>query len=764
MSASGARDISTLDLGIHCSSCGAHFRVPPADGVPLVHVCGHSVCAECDAAAQNTANPFCCVCKRVTDAGAPNLALAHFAEAQLASCGCAGSGATAAALGFAAVSESQLTADDDIVDDRVSEGSWGDGHGAAAEVLKRRGLAAAASGPGAGSSPPTLCSRHDSCELKWYCVTDHQAVCSECASSLHAPHSHDVRSLDAVADQLVTSVTDFAAQCESGAADADRHIAAVARAANAMEAGLAASVSTFVACIERVKSALDGHRDAMIACAETLRREKRKALDAQVEELTVSAAQLRAVAHACRLAVASASTLAVARAMECARSVRSLVSRAFVGPAVPPVLQVLSSMEDLIAGFPSHSRVKTCNIDAERCVVRGVGLRLWAHNTPDANVVSVACFDDGDQASVDVAADDIVLAVRRTADGDAGGDGLTAATSANTDAVGAVARCVASSNVIEFTYSVQPTYSRNKVLVDVKLRSGQHVRGSPFLAHAALRNMCTADGRHVQTIPVVPGEKYGMAVSVDGRWLVVGDFGGGTHTLVVYDAASGVAVRTIGGPGRGTGPGQFHCPFKMCFAPNGNLLVAERDNNRVQELTVEGVSVRCIAVANPHPICCDGKYIVVGNHRGVGCTMEVFDYRTGALLRQFAVHGHAVGFLGYPEGCRITPDGEHVLVSEYSTRRVSLFTLQGHFVRHIGAGELGSGHMDVDFAGNGEIIVADAANCRLCVYCPEDYTLLRSWGTNGSQNGQFRTPTALAVSGSRLYVLDQNSNRVQVFE
>ena len=62
--------------------------------------------------------------------------------------------------------------------------------------------------------------------------------------------------------------------------------------------------------------------------------------------------------------------------------------------------------------------------------------------------------------------------------------------------------------------------------------------------------------------------------------------------------------------------------------------------------------------------------------------------------------------------------------------------------------------------------MADIANHRVCVFSADGSQLVRSWGTKGTRRGQFRLPTALAVAGSHLYVLDGDSAsaRVQVFE
>ncbi len=88
----------------------------------------------------------------------------------------------------------------------------------------------------------------------------------------------------------------------------------------------------------------------------------------------------------------------------------------------------------------------------------------------------------------------------------------------------------------------------------------------------------------------------------------------------------------------------------------------------------------------------------------------------------------------------------------------------GGFVKHIGACVVADGPKDVLFAPNGELLVADYNNHRVCVFSADGDTLLRTWGTRGSADGQFEYPTALSLVNSKLFVLECKRVRVQVFE
>lgn len=140
----------------------------------------------------------------------------------------------------------------------------------------------------------------------------------------------------------------------------------------------------------------------------------------------------------------------------------------------------------------------------------------------------------------------------------------------------------------------------------------------------------------------------------------------------------------------------------------------------------------------------------------------LFDVVSGTLIRSFGLEGPGEGRLSGNEGCRFTPDGCHILIAERNNNRLSLFTLTGDFVRCVGTGCLSS-PTDVDFAPNGDILVVDSLNHRICVFSSDGSTLLRTIGGQGTGVGQLLYPYTLAVYGDALYVLDRTSARVQVF-
>lgn len=178
-------------------------------------------------------------------------------------------------------------------------------------------------------------------------------------------------------------------------------MAAAASRVAAVKAGMvtacAASVQQYLAAIDRLKAALDAHRDEYIRDALSLRDERVKTLDANAEELLVSAAQLRACGNMCRHPSSLASSDAATSALTSANMVMD-------GLCVPPsptpslftvglrvneslVMNALNTLSVVVRSgvHPQHSRV---------C---GIGLSSFLSSSSPrhehTNTFEVSCLD-----------------------------------------------------------------------------------------------------------------------------------------------------------------------------------------------------------------------------------------------------------------------------------------------------------------------------------------------------------------------------------
>ena len=237
-------------------------------------------------------------------------------------------------------------------------------------------------------------------------------------------------------------------------------------------------------------------------------------------------------------------------------------------------------------------------------------------------------------------------------------------------------------------------------------------------------------GKLSQIIALKRNRMYtGMAVSQDGKVLIVAGGGySGAVNIYVHTLPDGKHVRTFGRKFFGTN--MFRNIDKLCLAPNGNILVAETWNKRVQEVTLKGAHVRNLGVgliddAVSAIACSDDTIAVAKGSCMTNYRVFVFSYSTGSLLARFGEYGSEPGNIGFVCGIRFVPDSALLCVVEgapfgFGLNRLSFFTRDGGFVKCVRPASLRSA-CDVEFDGGGatasrEVIVADRGNHRLSVF------------------------------------------------
>jgi DNA-binding beta-propeller fold protein YncE len=207
-----------------------------------------------------------------------------------------------------------------------------------------------------------------------------------------------------------------------------------------------------------------------------------------------------------------------------------------------------------------------------------------------------------------------------------------------------------------------------------------------------------------------PGNGWvGLAVSPDGVLLAT------THpansAISVYDTATGTEVCTFGG--KGTTPGKYFGPCRLCFTPDNTLLITDHGNHRLQETTSSGDSVRVLPVkCEVFSVAANATHIVAGkrDEEETDDRIMVMNRASGEMERQFAKFGSGDGQVGACMGVSITPDGV-IIVAELSAGRASLFSMEGTFLSTIVLS--GSKIVDVAALANNNCLLADYASHQL---------------------------------------------------
>nr|WP_306566824.1 fibronectin type III domain-containing protein [Paenibacillus elgii] len=227
-------------------------------------------------------------------------------------------------------------------------------------------------------------------------------------------------------------------------------------------------------------------------------------------------------------------------------------------------------------------------------------------------------------------------------------------------------------------------------------------------------------------------------VAVDGSGNVyVSDFY--NHRVQKLTVATGVwSEWKRSGGGAGSGPGEFNYPSGVAVDGDGNVYVADSNNNRIQKLTAA---------------------------TGVWSEWKKSDGKPGSSLGEF----------NYPTGVAVDRNG-NVYVADMKNHRIQKLTVATGVWsewKKSGGGE-GNGlgefaepyHLAVD--GDGNVYVADSNNDRIQKLTASTGKW-REWkrrgGGTGGGLGEFYSPLGVAVdSNGHVYVSDSDNHRVQKLE
>ena len=157
----------------------------------------------------------------------------------------------------------------------------------------------------------------------------------------------------------------------------------------------------------------------------------------------------------------------------------------------------------------------------------------------------------------------------------------------------------------------------------------------------------------------------------------------------------------------------------------------------------------------------DQIYVVDGgNHQ-----IAVFD-AAGTRVTSLGMLGADDGQLVSPLGIGISSKGE-VYVADKGNNRLVMFDAKGKFRRAIPLAEDGDDVVPVDVAvgPKGKELFVTANNSHKVLVFSTRGELLRAWGGEGEDDGQFRFPATIDIDAAgNVYVVDVLNARVQKFD
>jgi DNA-binding beta-propeller fold protein YncE len=220
----------------------------------------------------------------------------------------------------------------------------------------------------------------------------------------------------------------------------------------------------------------------------------------------------------------------------------------------------------------------------------------------------------------------------------------------------------------------------------------------------------------------------------------------------------------------GSGNGQFKNPCGVAFDGEGNLVVSDGENHRIQVFRYsDGAHLRSFGSQGagagqfntPWGIAFDGAgHIIVSEH--YGHRVQVLRYSDGAHVRTIGSRGSRNGQFSYPSGIAVDGEG-NIAVYDNGNCRVQVHRLSdGACIRTIGRRGSGNGQFGggIAFDSDGNLVVAEHCNDLVQVLRYSDGTQLRTIGTAGRGAGQFRHPSGVSFDAAgHIVVIEAGTNQ-----
>ena len=266
---------------------------------------------------------------------------------------------------------------------------------------------------------------------------------------------------------------------------------------------------------------------------------------------------------------------------------------------------------------------------------------------------------------------------------------------------------------LKFTPKVPGAY----IIEEVKI-NGDKLPTCPFPVQVKERELVVVGELNLKLFPGDTLEVlYGIAVNKKGDIALTDT---ADHCVYVFDK-DGNCVRKTGS--KGAKPGQFQFPRGVSYLNDNEILVADKDNHRIQQI----------------------------------------DIQTGTVVKSFGKCGAGKGEFKNPYDVCLD-DKERIVVTEPGNNRIQVMSKEGESIFTFGDSgpeKLYGPTSCIPYKNM--FLVSDGNND--CIKAFDQYgTFLYKFGKKGNQDGQFIFPCGILVdSNNNVLVCDHYNNRVQQF-
>ena len=268
--------------------------------------------------------------------------------------------------------------------------------------------------------------------------------------------------------------------------------------------------------------------------------------------------------------------------------------------------------------------------------------------------------------------------------------------------------------------------------------------------------------------PKVPGE-HEISVTVRGEHLP--DSPICVNVKKGHRSCTGGKMKCSTFGHRGSIPGCFNQPCDVALRSNGEILVADTCNHRVQIFDAKGKFISNFGkpgesfgqLSFPSGIAISPQcHVIVSDHDNH--RVQVFT-SAGVYLKSFGGKGSAEGLMDHPTGIAIDEEG-HIIVVDQDNNRIQVFDQNGKFIRQFGSYGNESGQLDRPMycavSPDGDIFVTDSRNHRVQIF-DSDGRHRETFGQQGTDDGEFYYPTGITIDAAGYIAVSDQTARIQVF-
>jgi predicted membrane-bound mannosyltransferase/DNA-binding beta-propeller fold protein YncE len=226
----------------------------------------------------------------------------------------------------------------------------------------------------------------------------------------------------------------------------------------------------------------------------------------------------------------------------------------------------------------------------------------------------------------------------------------------------------------------------------------------------------------------------------------------------------------------GTGQGQFIAPSDAFVDKDGNIWVADTNNNRIQKFDKDGRFIAVLGGGGTGPGRFNQPWSVVVDNEGFVYVADTWNHRIqkfGPDLKYIAgwgqpYYGDSPGPFGMfgPRDVVIGPDGT-LWVSDTGNKRIVNYTRDGEFIRSVGTAGSGPGQLSegvgIAFDRDGRLLVANDWNSRIERFSA-DFSSATSFPAGWTSQDAIAKPYLAVLADGRIVASEPAKGYLMLFD